>query len=210
MKPINNIIIVSNQILYIDALKVLVSSMNHTYKVYGSLPDVASIKNYIEIDDETLILMDANGMGKKIWELLSQLRKLETNLKVILLANSNDQIYTDNADKFGAMGFVLKSSPKELLVAAIKIVESGGKFYDPGSKGLKRNDTNLFEKNYKISDREKEVIHLIKKGYSSKSIAEHLNLSFHTVESHRKNIYKKLKINKMTDLIRLLAEFDEN
>jgi DNA-binding CsgD family transcriptional regulator len=62
---------------------------------------------------------------------------------------------------------------------------------------------------YKLSTRELEVITLIKEGNSTKEMAEILSLSYHTIETHRKKIYSKIKINKMTDLIRIFSEFGE-
>jgi DNA-binding NarL/FixJ family response regulator len=129
--------------------------------------------------------------------------------RVILLANSNEAIYRKYAVKHGVLGYILKSSPKELLTATIKIVSKGGYFFDPGNQGFQSHGTNSKLRNeYKLSNREVEVVQLIKDGYSSKAIANHLDVSFHTIESHRKNIYNKLNIRKVTELLKVYRNFD--
>ncbi|AWV98902.1 LuxR C-terminal-related transcriptional regulator [Arcticibacterium luteifluviistationis] len=203
-----HILVLSKQLLYIEALKSLLNSEDEIL-ANGYPITMDNIRNTIMEENPNIILLDANGMGKEIWDFLYSIHSKNKKAKIIMLANSNESIYMDFASKNGADGYVLKSSPLELLLGAIKIVLNGGAYFDPGQKKYARNgNTANFEKEYKLSNREMEIITLIKDGESTKSIAERLDLSFHTIETHRKNIYRKLGIHKVTELINLYSEFE--
>jgi two-component system secretion response regulator SsrB len=212
MSSPNNIkiMVLSHQSLYIDALKSLLSTENKDFTVEGLTTSENSVTETIKSFDPEVILLDANGMGKNIWDFLNLTHKQNPKVKIIMLANSNEQIYLEYAHKNGASGYILKSSPKELLVAAIRIVMKEGSFYDPGIKAYNKNGVhNKIQEKYNLSARELEIILLIKDGLSSKDMASSLGISFHTIEAHRKNIYNKLQINKVTELLKIFAEFGD-
>lgn len=202
------LLVLSNQLLYTEALKSLLNSQDN-FSVDGMATSHTNLINLIANFNPQLILMDANGMGKEIWDTLNKIHKKQPNAKIIMLANSNESIYIEFAKKNGASGFILKSSPLELLMAAIKIIENGSHFFDTREFSSSNHINELsLEKKYKLSSREMEIITLITDGNTTKSIADQLGLSYHTIEAHRKNIYKKLKINKVTELIKLTSEFE--
>lgn len=202
------VMVLSNQNLYIEALKLLLNSENKDFSVDGLTITEPNVSELIKKTTPDVILLDANGMGKNIWDFLHLTHKQNPTIKIIMLANSNEQIYLEYANKNGACGYVLKSSPKELLVAAIKIVTKEGSFYDPGIKSYQKNGfQHKIQEKYNLSARELEIVILIKDGMSSKDMAAALGISFHTIEAHRKNIYNKLQINKVTELLKIFAEF---
>lgn len=204
------LLILSNQQLYLEALKNLLSTQYENFEVGSSIVNQKQSFAVIESENPDVILMDANGKGKEVWDFLKMMHIQFPEVKIVMLANSNEQIYIDYANKNGAAGYILKSSPKELLVAAIKIVVKDGYFYDPGVQKQNPNGySHKIQGKYNLSNREIEVIQLIKDGNSTKNIADILKLSYHTIESHRKNIYNKLQINKVTDLLRIYREFED-
>jgi DNA-binding NarL/FixJ family response regulator len=206
------VFVLSNQNLYLDALISLLNTDHYHLNASGTIitTNTEAFK-FIEEEKPHVVLLDANGMGKTIWELLLEIKKRFVGISVIMLANTNEPIYLSYANKNGANGYVLKSSPKELLIAAIKIVTQGGKFYDPGVNN-DQGEGGLGQKlstKYNLSDREIEVVTLIKDGYTSKEICKQLNLSCHTIETHRKNVYRKLHINKVTELLKIFNSINE-
>lgn len=204
------VLILSSQQLYLEALSNLLDSRYENLEVETNDVNPKQTIPFIAELRPEVILLDANGKGKEVWDFLNKIHSNFPSIKIIMLANSNEQIYIDYANKNGAVGYILKSSPKELLVGAIKIVANGGSFYDPGiSKRGMNGYSYKIQGKYNLSNREIEVIQLIKDGNSTKNIADILDLSYHTVESHRKNIYNKLEINKVTDLLRIYAEFED-
>jgi DNA-binding NarL/FixJ family response regulator len=108
----------------------------------------------------------------------------------------------------GALGYVTKNSPKEEMVTAILEVYKGNKYICAEIKNIiseelfegKEKDTDISG----LTDRELEIIQLIKVGKSSKEIAGFLHISFKTVEVHRHNILKKLKLPNASALVNFI------
>jgi DNA-binding NarL/FixJ family response regulator len=96
----------------------------------------------------------------------------------------------------GANGYLLKKTPPAKLIDAIKEVLEGGA---PMSPIIAKKVLNSFQQlkpnDYQLTAREKEVLQLLNKGYSTKMIAAELHIAFDTANSHLKNIYHKLHVN---------------
>lgn len=121
----------------------------------------------------------------------------------------------DDADRVarimnaGAKGFVSKKAGFEELLAAIKTVYAGKKFISKDTSKKLKNlneflegivDTLRGEKNF-FSQREKEVLELLARGYSTKDMAKHLFITEKTVETHRKNMAKKANAKNTAELV---------
>jgi two-component system, NarL family, response regulator NreC len=102
----------------------------------------------------------------------------------------------------GANGYIMKNSPLKKLVEAIRLVAKGGTFYDDAITSF---DTTSKEE-ILLSAREKEILRLIGEGKTSQEIADQLFIGKSTVDTHRKNILKKMNIHGKTDLIRFAVE----
>ncbi len=108
----------------------------------------------------------------------------------------------------GATGYILKNSGIKMLSKAIMTVAGGETFFDPNVAFNFMND--YIEDNVKVgktdkvvlSNREKEILHLIANGKTSKEIAESLFIAKTTVDTHRKNMIRKLQLNSGTELIK--------
>lgn len=125
----------------------------------------------------------------------------------------------DDADRVakimnaGAMGFVSKKAGYEELIHAIRVVQSGKKYICPETSKKLKNlnefldgivDTLRGEKDF-FSQREKEVLDLLGKGYSTKDIARELFITEKTVETHRKNMAGKAKVKNTVELVAFAA-----
>jgi two-component system secretion response regulator SsrB len=202
-----NILILSYELIYVEALKSLLSS-GKNQKINGFYIQSPKIQNKIKNQNAELILLDTEHFTKNSWEFLKETHVQNPSSKIVILANNNEPNNIELAKKHGAFGFVLKSSPLELLIAALKIVENGNPFYDTGNYNFSKSpNESSFELKYRLTKREMQIASYMIEGNSSRKIAEKLELSFHTIEAHRKNIYKKLEINKITQLINLYSEF---
>jgi DNA-binding NarL/FixJ family response regulator len=131
------------------------------------------------------------------------------NIKVVAHSVYDDADRVARIMNAGAKGFVSKKAGFEELLAAIKTVYAGKKFISrETSKKLKNLneflegivDTLRGEKNF-FSQREKEVLELLAKGYSTKDMAKHLFITEKTVETHRKNMAKKANAKNTAELV---------
>jgi DNA-binding NarL/FixJ family response regulator len=141
-------------------------------------------------------------------ELTKEIRKFYPQIKVVALTMFKEDYLILDMLEAGAKGFLLKSSPKEKLIAAIKAVHAGG-FYFCDSTSLKLSKMiasskidGLAEMELeKFSRAEREIIRLICEQFSSKEISERLSLGLRTVESYRHKIFDKIGVKNMAGLV---------
>ncbi|MGB7319760.1 MAG: response regulator transcription factor [Planktotalea sp.] len=152
-----------------------------------------------------VILLDLNmpGMnGLTATELLLELRA-ETRILVLSMHDSPEYITT--ALSHGAMGYVLKDVPTEEIKTAIDTVMTGQRYLCTGAKGSLIPSENETSRDT-LTEREQTVLLQLAKGRSNKDVAAALDISVRTVETHRKNIKRKLGISSTAGLTRYAME----
>lgn len=152
-----------------------------------------------------IVLMDINISPISGFEATERIRKLSPGSKVIGISMHSQPAYAKKMLQIGARGYVTKNSSKDEMIEAILSVHSGNKYI---CDEIKNNISELIldEKQEMpnvnaLTGREIEIINLIKEGQSSKEIATILKISLKTVEVHRHNILKKLKLKNAASLV---------
>ena len=167
--------------------------------------EVLRLLGIIEID---VVLCDLQMPLMGGVEVILQVRQQFPSARVLILTMSDDVINIREALQAGAAGYVLKTSNKAELESAINSIANGQSYY---SSMVMKNLINVPEKvdnqvfssrSIALSDRELEILKLIVAENSSMQIAEKLFISFNTVETHRKHLYKKLGINTSLGLLK--------
>jgi len=125
------------------------------------------------------------------------------NTKIIILTMHDEDIFIRYINENFISGYVLKENSYSDLIYAIKSVYRGGKFVSPE---LTQRVISQQKVDYLLTVREKEILQFIVNGNSVKEIANKLIISVKTVETHKNNIMKKLKVNKSTDLVRKVLQ----
>jgi DNA-binding NarL/FixJ family response regulator len=156
-----------------------------------------------------LILLDINMPKMNGLETIKYIRQSYPNVKVVMLSGYFDDAIIKEAKLKGANGYLLKSSQRDELIHTIKMVYSGALFAtpqqdEPVSGDFLANDKFLAQ--FNLTKRERELIQLIKNGMTNQEIAQNLHLSVYTVETHRKNIMQKLKLNSPGALMKFIIE----
>ncbi|GIU78180.1 MAG: DNA-binding response regulator [Bryobacteraceae bacterium] len=129
-------------------------------------------------------------------------------INVLILSMHNDETYLLRALEAGARGFLLKDTAEEDLVRAVRVAAQGKPFFSPAIAQALLEDymRNLQQRNQQdsyslLTDREKEVLQLLAEGRSNKEVAQLLNLSVYTVETHRTRIMQKLDLHNTAELV---------
>lgn len=144
-----------------------------------------------------------NGM-----EAIEQIAKLYPGIKSVILTMHEEREYVINALRIGVHGYILKNVERFDLEKAIITVFEGGKYFSPIVTNILAESVVRQEQPV-ISDltpREKEVLELVAQGHSTKQIADKLGIGTRTVESHRVNMLKKMKVNNTAELVRKALE----
>jgi two-component system response regulator NreC len=141
-------------------------------------------------------------------EATRQIAAAEPAVQVVILSMHSDEGYVLRALKAGARAFILKNSAESDLIRAIRTVNEGKSFFSPAiSKMLladyvRQVQEKSVEDSYDLlTTREREILQLLAEGKSNKDVAGILNLSLHTVETHRGNILQKLNLHGTPELI---------
>jgi len=127
---------------------------------------------------------------------------------IVILSMHSDEAYVLKALKAGARAYLLKDSAENDLISAVKAVSEGKAFFSPAISKMLVEDYVRQMQEQKVEDsfellttREREVLQLLGEGRSNKEAANILNLSLHTVETHRANIFQKLNLHNGAELI---------
>jgi two-component system invasion response regulator UvrY len=154
-----------------------------------------------------IVLLDINMVPLNGFDILKLIRKFSPGSKVIAVSMHSQPAYAKKMLRLGAKGYVTKNSPRQEMIDAIKDVNTGNIYICQEVKNI-LSDQMLGEDEgtglNQLSEREIEVINQIKDGHSSKEIADRLGISIKTVEVHRHNILKKLKVKNTASLINFI------
>jgi two-component system, NarL family, response regulator NreC len=130
------------------------------------------------------------------------------DVKVIILSMYSDESYVLRALSAGAKGYLLKDSAETDILPAVQAVAQGRPFFSPSitrtllEEYLESKKKSKLEDSYDLlTDREKEVLQLIAEGKTNKEIATILELSPHTVETHRQNLMQKLDLHNTAEIV---------
>ena len=201
MKSPYRIMIVEDHTILRQGLRVLLSS-DPDFEIVGEAEDGRESVRLADTLAPDLIIMDLSMPKMTGTEAISEIKKRNTDTKIVVLTVHKGEDYVLSALKAGADGYVLKDANREELATAIKKVLEGKRYLSPdisgkviegyleGKKALKTKtswDT--------LTQREREILKLIAEGYKNKEVAESLFISVKTVQKHRSNLMEKLDLH---------------
>ena len=172
-------------------------------QVVGEAGDAAQALERVALFKPRVVLTDVGMRGTDGIELTRQLLARDPGLIVLVLSMYDNPEYAQRAMAAGARGYVLKDSPSDEILGAIRTVATGGTWLSPA---LARQMFRPSAPRVQLSDRERQILTLIGQGQSSKQIARVLEISVRTVETHRQSLYRKLDLEGQADLIRYAVE----
>jgi DNA-binding NarL/FixJ family response regulator len=177
------------------------------FKVVGSCSNSEEAVKMSEELQPEIVLMDINMAPFSGIEATRRIREASPNSRIIGVTMHTQPTYAKKMLQLGASGYVTKNSSKEEMFNAILEVSKGNKFICEEIKELlseAQDDTAAVSAINTLTEREMDVINLIKQGSSSKDISLKLDISIKTVEVHRHNILKKLKLKNAASLIHFM------
>lgn len=206
-KPLNDLNIKPILVMLVDdhpmvqgGLKACLSFYDDI-KVIGSTNDGSDALNQaIELKPD-VILMDISMPTMNGIDATEIITEQLPDTKILILSMHNNPEFVKSAIQAGAAGYILKDTTSEDIYYAIKAVASGKNHFSSSiAKSLINNPVNASESE-KLTTREQVVLSYLAQGETSKEIAKILNISFRTVEAHRRNMKTKLGINSLARLI---------
>lgn len=198
MKP--KIVIADDHVLVNEGVKNLLST---DYCIIAQVTDGANVMGTLQRSLPDVILLDINLPNKNGFKIAEEIKRSFSTIKIIFLSMYSEAIFIEKAKLIEVHGYMLKYSTKEELIVCINAVLANKIYYDPKLEAASVNlhQKDIFVKKFAISSRELDVINLIRKGLSSHEIAQKLSISIETVKTHRKNIFFKLGVTSVFELI---------
>lgn len=201
MKPKKTLYIVDDHQLVVDGLRSLLADQDQFEIVgYSHKPEQALTElDQLVVD---ILLTDISMPGMSGVELTRLVKKKFPKVNVLALSMFGERQVVKEMIDAGISGYLLKNTGKhELLEALQKIAEGGNYFGEDVTKELIKGFSNA-EENTPLTNREIEIIRLIEREYSNKKIADLLFISERTVETHRKNIFRKTGTQSIVGLLK--------
>jgi DNA-binding NarL/FixJ family response regulator len=201
-----NIVIADDHQIVIDGLQFLLSTEKHLNIVYTA-NNTNNVLNYLEDNkDVQLVITDINMPTISGIELCRKIKETYADIKVLILSMYSSKEVVKEAILAEADGYMLKNGGKDKLLEAIHRVSNDGTYYSeeiiPIIYGQIQKDKKINESLIQLSDREKEILILIAKEFSSEQIAEKLFISIKTVGNHRQNILAKCDCKSSVGLVK--------
>jgi two-component system invasion response regulator UvrY len=155
-----------------------------------------------------VVLLDINMAPMSGFDVLKMIRKYSPGSKIIGVSMHSQPAYAKKMLRLGAKGYVTKNSPRQEMLEAIAEVSNNRIYICQEVKNILSdqmlNGDQVNPDINNLSDREMQIVRALKEGLSSKEIASELNISLKTVEVHRHNILKKLKLKNTVSLINFI------
>lgn len=195
-----SIIIADDHVIFRKGLRTVLNEI-HFVKVIAEASDGNELLRLMKKEQADIILMDIRMPGMDGVEATKKVLDKHPDTSVICLTMHEEIGYFNKMIDAGAQGFLLKKTNKDQLEAAIKAVYYGGNYYDEEFVITPKHTASTAKTQIKLSDREKEVLEYICKGYSNAEIAKELNLSQRTIDGHKARLFEKTGAKNAPNLV---------
>ena len=200
------IVLVDDHSIVLDGL---VSLLTHDprFEVLASFQTAEQVLTFFRKELPDILLTDYSLQGTSGLELVRKVKDNYPLVKTVILSMHDEAHIIKAALKEGVNGYMLKNIAQEELKSALKHVARGLPYVSPEITRLLMEEMNKPKEDAPLlTERECDVLRLIAREYSNKKIAEELFISERTVETHRKNIFRKTNTNSLVGLIKYAFE----
>jgi two-component system, NarL family, response regulator NreC len=178
------------------------------FSIVGEAGDGREVIEIVEAQSPDIVIMDVAMPNLNGIEAARRITSSHPRTAIIILSMHSDESYVLRALNAGARGYLLKDSAESDLISAVRAVSEGKAFFSPAISKLLVEDyvrqlrQRGVEDSYELlTPRERELLQLVAEGKTTKEAATVLNLSPHTVDTHRANLMRKLNLNSLPELI---------
>ncbi len=200
---INNVIIADSQYLVVEALKFLIGA-DERYSIAGVACTQSDLYKILETFRNGLLITDFANIDYDGIDDLKNIRLKYPQISILILTNSITKQEFSGLSRFGIRNVIYKTADKDELFSAIDSTLKRKKFYSDEVLDLflDVSDNKYIPEDPKhLTASEIEIVKLIANGLTTKEIALRRNISYHTVNTHRKNIFKKMEVSNASELI---------
>lgn len=196
-----SILLADDHRILLDGVKNLINSLPE-FVVKDVAPTGTKALELLKKNDYDILITDYEMPGLSGHELIKAARASQPDIKVIVLSMHDDPAVVRELIRAGVNGYVLKKDTHTTLVEALQKVTEGKRFLSEEISDILVQLADNTEDQGVLTSREKEILKLVVKEYTSRQIADILFISERTVETHRKNILRKTGAPNLVALIK--------
>jgi two-component system, NarL family, nitrate/nitrite response regulator NarL len=195
------LLIVDDHRIVLDGLKSLFDQDNQ-FEIMGAASSAEEALRFLQSQIPDILLTDFRLPGLNGLELAMVVKQKFPSVKRVILSMHDEALLVKQILKEGIDGYLLKSIQQSELKMALHQIMSGYPYVSPEITRMVLADMNSGQPDELLSERERQVLNLIARECSNKQIAEKLFISERTVETHRKNIFRKTNTSSLVGLIK--------
>lgn len=194
--------------MFIDGIRSILDNVSDI-EIVAEAKDGLDLIKAVEKENPDIVLTDIRMPGMDGIAAVKYLSENYSNIPVLALSMFDEEEEVIDMLKAGAAGYIIKKAGKDELVTAIQKLVNRGHYYSPAisakvNKWLENPE--MIVEATPLTKRERQILKLIADGKTSQQIAKSLKISKYTVDTHRKNIHKKLDIKTNTGLVKYVLE----
>jgi DNA-binding NarL/FixJ family response regulator len=200
-KPVQ-VLIADSQFLITESLKLILQN-DGRFIVHKVVTEQNDLINTLKLKNVLILIIDPSLVDIAGFNELKEIKCSFSELKFLVLTNNVSKKELHEFNSIGITNIVLKTAGKEEIIEALNAVLNGKKHYSNELLDLlfETNERKNSEETGQLTNSELDIVRLIAEGLTTKEIAAKKFISFHTVISHRKNIFRKLGVTSISELI---------
>ncbi|WP_339785295.1 MAG: response regulator [Imperialibacter sp.] len=193
--------LVDDHAILMDGVKSLLNATDE-YEVAGTASTAEDALKYLQNEPVDILISDYSLPGMDGLGLVKVMQRIKPEVKILIMSMHDEAHLVKEILKEGIKGYLLKKDSQKELIAALDQIRAGRTYLSNEINTLLIQNLQNPDEGKLLTEREREILKLIAKEYTNKDIAEELFISERTVETHRKNIFRKTKTNSLVGLIK--------
>jgi len=199
------VLLVDDHPLVLEGIRAVIETYSHI-EVVGAASSAREALVMAGRSEPDVVMMDINMSDINGLDAIELFKEQHQKARILMLSMHDSREYISTSVMYGASGYVLKDVSTNEIISAIEAVAAGNTYFSSGVSDVLMRDDEAQKFNSPLTTREQSVLLLVAEGKSSRDVAEILEISTRTVETHRKNIKKKLAIGTTAGLTRYAIE----
>ncbi len=194
----NSVVLADTQYLTNEAIHSMLSPLFHAFYTVSTK---TGLQQYLQKETISLVITDDLLFDFDSINDLADVRKKHPETGIVVLTNSITNLKIKEFNDFGIRNIALKTDDREEIFHAVDAALKGKKYYSGNVLDILLKKETPFEDASTLTTSEIEIVRMISGGLSTKEIATKRHISFHTVMTHRKNIFRKLSVSSSPELL---------
>lgn len=195
------VFLVDDHAILMDGVRSLLNNTEE-YEVVSTASTAEDALKYLQNEPVDILISDYSLPGMDGLGLVKVMQRIKPEVKILIMSMHDEAHLVKEILKEGIKGYLLKKDSQKELIAALDQIRAGRTYLSNEINTLLIQNLQNPDEGKLLTEREREILKLIAKEYTNKDIAEELFISERTVETHRKNIFRKTKTNSLVGLIK--------